>query len=410
MRIIISHPARQQSVYQWPLAIQEAGIDVKFVTGIYYKPHAFPYSLVKHLPERWREAATQNLLKRQIPGLELTAVNSFPWFEFLLRPFGKTAQWNRAHDLLVGGMLLGTSGVRTPTIVHAFQESCLYTLRAAKKRGIKTVVEVTNALSRHRIVAEEYQRLGLSPVSDRPSKVEMAEVLEADYVVGQSRFTVSSLLEYGVPASKIILQPLGVDTKQFQPSVRQGPKSIFRAVFVGQLSIRKGLHHLLEAWKLLRLPNAELLLLGNPIDSHGRDLLAQYEGTFRWPGFVSHGELRHIYRDSDIFVFPSLAEGSANATYEALASGLPSVVTANAGSVVRDGIEGFEVECGNIEALKTAIERLYRDADLREQMGVAARRRAERYSWGEFGRRLVRMYEHICNSVPASSVLDMSVL
>ncbi len=77
---------------------------------------------------------------------------------------------------------------------------------------------------------------------------------------------------------------------------------------------------------------------------------------------------------ADVFVFPSLFEGSAVVTYEALACGLPSIVTAEAGSVVRHGLEGLVVPARDVEALAEAMERLGCDPGLREDFAASARR------------------------------------
>jgi glycosyltransferase involved in cell wall biosynthesis len=87
---------------------------------------------------------------------------------------------------------------------------------------------------------------------------------------------------------------------------------------------------------------------------------------------------------ADVFVFPSLFEGSAVVTYEALACGLPSVVSPSAGSVVRDGIEGFIVQPRDVDALAGRMERLGRDPALRARMARAARARAIEYDWPRY--------------------------
>jgi glycosyltransferase involved in cell wall biosynthesis len=98
--------------------------------------------------------------------------------------------------------------------------------------------------------------------------------------------------------------------------------------------------------------------------------------------------MHRIFESADAFVFPSLHEGSALATYEALASGLPVITTENAGSVVRDGVEGFVVPIRDVAALKEKILTLYQDAELRREMGVRARERAEQFTWEEYRARL----------------------
>jgi glycosyltransferase involved in cell wall biosynthesis len=87
---------------------------------------------------------------------------------------------------------------------------------------------------------------------------------------------------------------------------------------------------------------------------------------------------------ADVFVFPSLFEGSAVVTYEALASGLPSIVTPAAGSVARDGIEGLEVAVADVEGLAGSMERLGTDEGLRAEMAGRARERAEAFGWDRY--------------------------
>jgi len=87
---------------------------------------------------------------------------------------------------------------------------------------------------------------------------------------------------------------------------------------------------------------------------------------------------------ADVFVFPSLFEGSAVVTYEALASGLPCVVTPNAGSVVREGKDGFVVPPRDVEALAFAMERLGEAPELRAALGSSARTRALEFDWPRY--------------------------
>ena len=92
---------------------------------------------------------------------------------------------------------------------------------------------------------------------------------------------------------------------------------------------------------------------------------------------------------ADVFVFPSLFEGSAVVTYEALACGLPCVVTPNAGSVVRDGVEGFIVPPRNVAALAERMERLGSDPQLRAEYAAAARVRALEFDWQRYHAALI---------------------
>src|SRR5207247_10223597 len=95
------------------------------------------------------------------------------------------------------------------------------------------------------------------------------------------------------------------------------------------------------------------------------------------------------FASADLFVLPSLAEGSAEATYEALACGVPVVTTREAGSIVRDGIEGRIVPSRNAEALANAIAENVEDRQKRERLSRGAREQADDYTWAGFGEGVV---------------------
>ena len=99
-------------------------------------------------------------------------------------------------------------------------------------------------------------------------------------------------------------------------------------------------------------------------------------------------EVHALFQDADILVYPSLHEGSAFVTYEALASGLPVITTPNAGSVVRDGVEGYIVPVRDVDALAERIERLRADLTLRARMAASARARALEFTWDAYRARV----------------------
>lgn len=419
-QVIVSHPARQGFVYHVPLAIQRQGIPVKFLTGLYYKANQLPYSLVKYLPfSNKRAALWRQLEKRRLPGLKPESVISLggPWVEMIFRPLALLNAWQEVHDWLASRWIERLSLPSTPTLLHCFDGSAKRTLLAARRKGITTVYEITvAALAAMSLEAEERRRFRPTKQTDRSrqrwSKRLLEENLAADYLVAQSRVTKDHLFSLGVDPRKIILMPLGVDTNRFQPVAMEVTSRPFRCLFVGQLGIRKGLHHLLEAWKQLNLPNAELVLAGAIVRGElGDEILEKYRGTYCRLGFVEGG-LRHVYQDSDIFVLPSLSEGASMAMMEAMASGLPCIVSSNVGCILRDGVEGYVVPVGDVESLKDRIRRLYLNAELRRTMGTAARLRAEQFTWQEYGRRLVHMYRKIVGGEreSATDILDMTEL
>jgi glycosyltransferase involved in cell wall biosynthesis len=95
------------------------------------------------------------------------------------------------------------------------------------------------------------------------------------------------------------------------------------------------------------------------------------------------------YAWADVFLLPSICEGSATGCYEALAAGLPVITTENAGSVVRDGIEGFIVPIRNASAIVERLESLQRHREVLESMSRAALERAREFTVERYGERLL---------------------
>ncbi len=419
-RVIVSHPSKQGTVYERPLAAQRAGLPTLFLTGLYYRPGAFPYNLTALLPSGAKARALSFLQRRRIEGLDDSSIVSIggPWLEIATRPgrlFGRLTSpfiplQDSIHDLMasrwIGNLASGPENV----IVHGFQGSCLRSLRAARRRGFLTALEITLPPCQWKIVGEERQRLGLKPGKMEAPAREIAEIREADYVISQSYFSMDCARQLGVEANRMIHLPMGGDVHRFQPpSPPRDASRPLQVLFLGQISIRKGIHYLLQAWHELRLPSARLLLVGSLTDPDAAPFLKKYEGEFSWLGFAPHSELARIYRESDIFVLPSLAEGGGNVLYEAMASGLPCIVTRNAGSAIVDGAEGRVIPVGDIPALKDAILELHSDRAKCRVMGEQAFLKAQRFTWGDYSRRIGKMYSRISESkgAPFSSMLDL---
>ena len=115
----------------------------------------------------------------------------------------------------------------------------------------------------------------------------------------------------------------------------------------------------------------------------------QRAGISNFLGHVPRGRIHKEFQQADVFVLPSLAEGSAEVTYEAIAAGEPVVTTRAAGSIVRDDVEGRIVPGRDPEALADALEQLVEDRSARDRMAHAARERARDYTWERYGERLV---------------------
>jgi glycosyltransferase involved in cell wall biosynthesis len=281
-------------------------------------------------------------------------------------------------------------------VFHGWNNSSLQSLRRAKAHGMTTVVERASAhpATHMQLLREEYARWNV------PLKLPMwnyaralCEFSEADYITVPSSFARQSMIAEGVPAEKLIEIPFGADLKRFAPA-DPAASHPFRAIFAGLVSINKGMPDLLEAWRRLAWRDAELWVVGAvaPDFAAIRARWSDLSGV----RFIPHSkELARLFQQCDVFVFPSIQEGSALVTYEAMATGLPVITTPNAGSVVRDGEDGFIVSIRDQDALCERLEQLRRDDVVRMRIGRSARARVENFGWQIYGARLVEAYQRI---------------
>jgi glycosyltransferase involved in cell wall biosynthesis len=279
------------------------------------------------------------------------------------------------------------------TLFHGWNGMCLHTLRRARRLGATTVVERASSHphTQLRLLREEYERwnvpLRLPTWNYRRS---VRELEEADYVTIPSSFVRDSMLEANTSPEKLVEIPYGVDLSRFQP-VHDNSTHPFRAVFAGQVSLRKGVPYLMEAWRQLGWKDSELWVIG-AITSDVSHMTPMWR-TLPGVRFIPHSRCLETWLNQcDVFVFPTIEEGSALVTYEALACGLPVITTPHAGSVVRDELEGFLVPIRDVDALCDRMQRLRDDETLRSAMSRAALERARAFTWTTYQERLVAAY------------------
>jgi glycosyltransferase involved in cell wall biosynthesis len=273
----------------------------------------------------------------------------------------------------------------------------LWSSRRARAHGAHTVLErgSTHILTQQALLEEEHRRWGAEapPVDRRLLARQLAEYDEAEYIAVPSRFVLESFLAHGFPRERLVHVPYGVHLDQFARA--ETPGRPFRIVAAG-LGLRKGTPYLLEAVARLNLPDLELHLVG-AVPAGQRVVLDRARVPFRHLGGLSQTELARVYRSASVFVLPSVEEGLALVILEAMASGLPVVVTPNTGAedIVTHGREGMIVPARDAGALAEALRELYEDEPRRRAMGAAAASAAASWSWDTYGDRVAAAYARI---------------
>lgn len=183
----------------------------------------------------------------------------------------------------------------------------------------------------------------------------LREYERADTIYVHSEYTRTSLVERGIPASKTRRTYLTVDPR-FQPPAQRIDDGVFRIVYVGRLDATKGIPLLLDAFRRLDVPRKLLTLVGSWGSRRMRTFLRPWlrDDTIR----LAPGDPLPALHEADVFVHPSYEDGFGYAPMEALACGVPVIVTEDTGmkEYVDEGTSGFIVPTGSVEALLDRLE------------------------------------------------------
>lgn len=409
--VIVAHPGQQHS-YQTALAVQEVGLLDLYLTGFYYKPDHFVSTIISALPQRYSQPLLRELRRRHLIGLSAEKIRSHTLVEIaqvitgrLRRSSGPNLMLYRNKNFQCwAGKLIAQY---KPAAVIGYDTSTLEIFRSAKAVGAVCILDQTIADRRLGLELLEDEAVRYPELANtltlehmqRTVCLSVSEAGAADVILAGSEFVRSSLVERGVDATKIKVMPYGAETPKATPI--RAADNCFRVVFVGSISQRKGIKYLLEAVRQLALPDLRLEIVGPALSD--LENLELYRDSVTFHGNVPRGEVAGHLRRADLFVYPSLFEGSALAIYEAMAAGLPVITTENAGSVVRDGIEGFIVPIRDVQALASKIRFLYEHRSLRRQLGENARKRAAEFTWIAYRRRLGDFVKGLVQAKPGVS-------
>jgi glycosyltransferase involved in cell wall biosynthesis len=377
------------------------------VTDIAFASDGPSRRLVRRLPRRLSEPFDVRLALRSVPsGVSASqvtrAASLLAWLEYGTRIAGLSS----AHAARVQSLRKRELRVRMAEDLRADDgaamvpyQIALESLRRCGQLGIRSILVypiahhryMRNLLNEEAALQPEFAAT-LQMVTSGPGEEEQLdeECALADRILTFSSFHTRTFVEMGIEKAKFIEVPLGVDFSLFRPNgaLQRAPDRRFRVLFVGQITQRKGLSYLVEGFQKAHIPDSELLLVGDirGTDSPWRDV----PGVRHLPAQLRTA-LPAIYAAADVFVMPSLIEGFCLTAMEAMASGLPTIVTPNAfgDAVVRDGVEGWTVPIRDSDAIAECLVRLHDDPEQRREIGARARRRAEDYSWETYERRIV---------------------
>ncbi|MDZ8225835.1 MULTISPECIES: glycosyltransferase family 4 protein [unclassified Nostoc] len=303
------------------------------------------------------------------------------------------------------------------TVVHGWSSFSEPALHWTKRNNIPFLLERSSSHMKVQcqLLREEYKQLGLHWTETHPEIVaqELREYEMADKVAVPSLFVKRSFIAQGFPEKRLVLNHFGTNIKSFSSGLKQD--NLFRIIYAGSLSVRKGIYYLVKAFREADISNSELCLVGGAT-TETPHLITEADKRIKLIGHVPQLQLVDYYRNSSVFVMASIEEGLAYVQAQALACGLPLICTTNTGgedllrmsgveSVKLDmGIEeypaGYLVPVRNSEAIAICLKNLANNSQLlqaKREAALAIRNVSTGLDWSSYTQRAIATYENLHN-------------
>ena len=324
-----------------------------------------PYNeggLGKHLAQLVEEARSDKTLdcyytthrKPNDPKGQEISLKRFRWL-FHSLPFRDSLGWK---DFLAVDLFdRAVAKTLTPSaILHGFSGRSLHSFKRARKLGYQQLIlesgtsHISNVMNQHQRAVKAFP-IEKGWLNKKQLEKTLQEYETADFIYVASEYSRQTFLNEGVPEAKVKRRVLTVEPR-FAPPTRQLNSGRFTIVYVGRLQVTKGLPVLFDAFRQIQDKEAQLILVGgygsNGMESYLRRRIEADPRIKIRPG----DPLPSLHR-ADVLVHPSFEDGLGLGPLEALACGVPVIVTEDTGmkEYVVEGINGYVLPTGNVEAL-----------------------------------------------------------
>jgi glycosyltransferase involved in cell wall biosynthesis len=347
--------------------------------------------------------------KLKSDGLPQEAIHTYPWLVGSYMAF----PWKHRLPKSVVQEWENLSAVTFGTwVANRLPECDLYVglsgsaLPAGKKihqRGGRFVCDrgSSHIRAQDQLLRDEHAIWGVPYFGIDPRNIarEEAEYQEADAITVPSGFVLRSFLKQGISLEKMRLLPYGVNLTRFQP-VAEPVVGRFDVLFVGGMSLRKGVQYLVQAYQRLDHPAKSLTFVGAP----SQELIDLLTARGFWPsdakilGHMPQAELKGLMSRSHVMVLPSIEEGLAMVQAQTMACACPVIASCNTGAddLFTDGQEGFVVPIRDVDALAARMQQLADQPDLRNTMGQRALQRVQSLGgWHDYGEKAMAIYQEV---------------
>lgn len=343
------------------------------------------------------------LRDEQLPAHQL---KTFPWIQ---TPYMALNRWQLASRGMNRAIEYAAKVALDRYVAHAMDDCDVFVglsgsgLRSGQKvkgMGGKYVCDRGSAHIRfqNELLLAEHDKWGLpyDGIDPRVIDLECAEYAEADCITVPSQFAMRSFIEAGVPFSKLRLLPYGVNLGRFETVATPDPRR-FDVLFVGAMSLQKGIPYLLQAFHKVEHPRKTLHLVGavDPALMNLLKAIGLWSDHVKVWGHMPQTELKHIMSSSHVMALPSVQEGFGMVMAQAMACSCPVVASRNTGAadLYEDGVDGYIVPERDSDALADSLQRLADNPGLRLRVGQLARQRVQQAGgWHQYGQQALSIY------------------
>ncbi len=408
-RIIVAHPGQQHS-FHTASAFKKNNMLLYYVTTVYNNESSKTMHFIKRFLTGDNLARAVNRRNRDLTESEVIQFGEWRGLlEIFLARYDKGKKiynWWQKHTANYVGKCVARLAIKEQADAVIMYDTNAKMCFEMLQRKAPEILKIMDTSAANRIYMKEiYENdMKLCPQFARKLKAERRflwnngfcnrlkkELEVTDVFLAPSNFVKKSLEYSGIQADRIEICPYGSNFDPIDRSYDISSDRPIEAIYVGNVTEMKGVSYLLEAAFSIPTDKVRLTVVGAYDNSEG--VFNKYLDHINFTGRVLHDQVKKLLCRSDIFVFPSLGEGLSLSVLEAMACGLPCIVSENSGAndAIIDGVNGYEVEIQNSDVLREKMLWFAEHRNSIPEMGRAAAESVQKYSWGGYEKRIVRI-------------------
>lgn len=402
--IAVIHPFQQHS-FKTAAAVKKSGYNIKYITTVYDKKGSlthFGLSLLKgNNRTRAERRKTADLSDNEV----VLKCELLELLLLILQRVDKKEYWySKIYQLLLkrfSKSVFKYINKEKINIIILYDIVSADLIHEIKKHGLQTKIILDMSAPYYNYMESQFRRdmkvnsenrietekLLENPLQAYKRKYSAYEIKEADAFLVASDYTRRSLVDSGIDNHRIFTCRYGIDDfscNDITNTNTSSNRAILKVMYAGNINRQKGAYQLIRVANNLPAEKYAFTFYGN--FRHDDPVYVNNRWKYRFMGHIPREEMKKAYSESDLFIFPTLADGFGFVVAEALSYGVPVIASSNAGSsdLIKNGVNGFIYEAGNDAALKKLLEMFESDRELLKKMKISCRESIKNITWKQY--------------------------